>query len=428
VASSRTRTGIAAVASVAAGGAALAVHRRRTGYAEEGYELSGELDVGAPEFLRALEALTGAPVSEGNDLRVLINGDEIFPVVLETVAAATKTLNLLTFVYWQGEIAVSVAEALSERARAGVRCNVLLDAIGAARMDAGLVRAMEDAGVRVERFRPIKPYTITKADHRTHRKVIVADGSVGMTGGMGIAEEWTGNAEDPDHWRDTHVRVSGPVVRALQGAFLENWLEATGELLVGDGYLPELDPVDDGAPMQVVVSGPGVNHTNTEAMYFLAIASARHTIQMTTAYFAPRPMFVEALRAAAGRGVDVQIIVPGPHIDRQVVRSAGRAEYAALLEAGISIFEYQPTMLHAKTLVIDGHWCSIGSANFDNRSFALNDEATLCVQSTRVADQLVHIFENDREKSERIDESRWSWRSPHHRVAEAGARLLRREL
>jgi cardiolipin synthase len=428
MASSRTRIGISAAACLAACGVATAVHRRRSGYAEQGYELNGELDVGTRDFLRALEALTGAPMSEGNDLRVLINGDEIFPVVLETIAAAKKTLNLLTFVYWRGEIAVQVAEAVSERSRAGVRCNVLLDAFGAARMDARLVQAMQDAGVRVEHFRPIKPYTLTKADHRTHRKVIVADGSVGMTGGVGIATEWTGNAQDPDHWRDTHVRVSGPVVRALQGAFLENWLEATGELLAGDGYLPELDPVADGAPMQVVVSGPGVNHTNTEAMYFLAIASARHTIQLTTAYFAPRPMFVEALRAAARRGVDVQIIVPGPHIDKQVVRSAGRAVYAPLLEAGISVYEYQPTMLHAKTLVIDGRWCSIGSANFDNRSFALNDEATLCVQSTRVADQLAHVFENDRELGEQITESSWTWRSPHHRIAEAGARLLRREL
>ncbi len=428
MASARTRIGITAAACVAAGGVAIGVHRRRSGYAEQGYELNGELDVGTPDFLRALEALTGAPVTEGNDLRVLTNGDEIFPVVLETIAASRKTLNLLTFVYWRGEIAVQVAEAVSERSRAGVRCSVLLDAFGAARMDARLVEAMQDAGVRVEYFRPIKPHSITKADHRTHRKVIVADGSVGMTGGVGIAEEWTGNAEDPDHWRDTHVRVSGPVVRALQGAFLENWLEATGELLAGDDYLPELDPVADGAPMQVVVSGPGVNHTNTEAMYFLAIASARHTIQMTTAYFAPRPMFVEALRAAARRGVDVQIIVPGPHIDKHVVRSAGRAVYAPLLEAGVSIYEYQPTMLHAKTLVIDGRWCSIGSANFDNRSFALNDEATLCVQSTRVTDQLAHAFENDREVSLQIQESSWTWRSPHHRIAEAGARLLRREL
>jgi len=295
-------------------------------------------------------------------------------------------------------------------------------------MDGGLVALREAAGVHVERFRPFKPYTITKADHRTHRKVIVADGAVGMVGGVGIASEWTGNAQDPDHWRDTHVRVVWPVVRALQGAFLENWLEATGELLAGDDHLPDLEPITDGAPMQVVVSGPGVNHTNTEAMYFLAIASARHTIQMTTAYFAPRPMFVEALEAAAARGVSVEIIVPGPHIDKQLVRSAGRAVYADLLDSGISICEYQPTMLHAKTLVIDGRWCSIGSANFDNRSFALNDEATLCVQSERVAEQLATAFAADRGQSERIEPSRWTWRSPVERAAEAVATLTRREL
>jgi len=287
---------------------------------------------------------------------------------------------------------------------------------------------MRDAGVHVELFRPIKPYTLTKADHRTHRKVIVADGTVGMVGGVGIASEWIGNAQDSDHWRDTHVRVVGPVVRALQGAFLENWLEATGELLSGDDYLPDLEPVADGAPMQVVVSGPGVNHTNTEAMYFLAIASARDTIELTTAYFAPRPMFVEALQAAAARGVSVEIIVPGPHIDKQLVRSAGRAVYADLLDAGVSIYEYQPTMLHAKTLVIDGRWCSIGSANFDNRSFALNDEATLCVRSERVAGQLAAAFAVDRDRSERIERSRWTWRSPVERAAEAVATLTRREL
>ncbi len=426
--SQRLRLGIAAGVGLAATGTAALVHRHRTGYAEKGYELDGELDVGSPEFLRALEALTGAHVSTGNDLRVLFNGDEIFPELLQTIAEARRTLNLLTFVYWRGDIAVEVARAVSERARAGVRCNVLLDAFGAARMDEGLVQTMRDAGVRVEPFRPIKAYTITKADHRTHRKVIVADGAVGMIGGVGIASEWTGNAQDPDHWRDTHARVRGPVVRALQGAFLENWLEATGELLGGDDYLPHLDPIADGAPMQVVVSGPGVNHTNTEAMYFLAIASARHTIELTTAYFAPRPMFVEALRAAAARGVKVEIIVPGPYIDKQLVRSAGRAVYARLLDAGVSVHEYQPTMLHAKTLVIDGRWCSIGSANFDNRSFALNDEATLCVQSEDAAEQLATAFAADKERSERIERSRWTLRSPVERAREAVATLTRREL
>jgi len=185
--SQRARFGITAGLGVAAVGVATLIHRHRTGYAERGYELNGELDVGTPEFLRALEALTGAPASEGNDLRVLFNGDEIFPVLLETIAAASRTLNLLTFVYWRGEIAGEVARAVSERARAGVRCNVLLDAFGAARMDERLVQTMRDAGVHVELFRPIKPYTLTKADHRTHRKVIVADGTVGMVGGVGIA-------------------------------------------------------------------------------------------------------------------------------------------------------------------------------------------------------------------------------------------------
>lgn len=415
-------------ASVAAGTAAAAAHRRRLDYAEEGYRLGCELEVGSPEFLRAMEALTSAPVSLGNDLDVLVNGDQIFPAMLEAISEARRTLNLLTFVYWRGEIAVQVAEAIAGRARAGVRCNVLLDAFGAARMDDTLVDRMLAAGVRVERFRPIRPYAPGKADHRTHRKVLVADGAVGMTGGVGIASEWTGNAEDPDHWRDTHVRVRGPVVRALQGAFIENWLEASGELLAGDDYLPELEPVTDGAPMQVVVSSAGVGHTNTEAMYFLAIASARRSIRLTTAYFAPRPMFVEALCAAAERGVDIQVLVPGRHIDKPIVRAAGRVTYQRLLEVGAAVYEYLPTMLHAKTLVIDDCWCSIGSANFDNRSFALNDEATLCVQSTRVAELLNTVFDEDLRNARRIRADEHARRSPLSRLAETGATLVRREL
>ncbi len=348
--------------------------------------------------------------------------------MLDTIRGAQRTLNLLTFVYWRGQIAVDVAEAVIERARAGVRCCVLLDAFGSAQMDDRLVGSMQEAGVQVSRFRPIRPSAIRSADHRTHRKIVVADGRIGMTGGVGIAAEWTGNAQDPDHWRDTHARVTGPVVRALQGAFFENWLEATGEVLSGDGYLPVLEPLADGAPMQLVASRAGVGQTNTEAMYFLAIASARRTIRLTTAYFAPRPTFVEALRAAAQRGVDVQVIVPGPHIDKRIVRAAGQAVYQPLLDAGVSIMEYQPTMLHAKTLVIDEAWCAIGSANFDNRSFALNDEATLCVQSSTVAEQLTAGFESDRAASLAIHPTDWRRRSPARRAAEAAATLLRREL
>ena len=252
---------------------------------------------------------------------------------------------------------------------------------------------------------------------------------MGLTGGVGIAEEWTGNAQDPDHWRDTHVEVEGPVVRGLQGAFAENWLEATGRVLAGDRYLPELDPREgEGAPMQVMRSSAGVGDTNAEALYFLAISAARESVDLTSAYFAPRPAFTRALTEAAEQGTRVRVLVPGPHIDKELVRTAGRASYGELLEAGVRIFEYQPTMLHAKTLVVDRAWASVGSVNFDNRSFGLNDEATLCAQSERVAGELDQLFEADLEQAEEIDPERWKRRSPWLRSREAASRLVRREL
>jgi cardiolipin synthase len=402
-------------------------HRREQG---DGYTLHGhaDLDVGQAEFMRAAETLTGAPISTGDDVDLLINGDEIFPAFLETIEQAEHTINLVTYVCWRGDIVDEVAAALCARAREGVEVNVLLDAVGTAKMRRDVVRDMQEAGVRVARFRPIKPYAIRRVANRTHRKILVADGRVGMTGGLGIAEEWTGNAQDPEHWRDTHVRVRGPVVRGLQGAFAENWLEATGEVLAGPHHLPDLDPVEDGAPMQVVRSSATVGDTDMEAMYFLALASAKTSIDLTAAYFAPRPAFTEALEDAAQRGVRVRILVPGPHIDKEFVRVAGRAEYERLIDAGAEIYEYQPTMLHAKTLCIDGVWSSVGSVNFDNRSFQLHDEATLCVQSERLAARLTEQFERDLEASEAVDAARWSDRPRWQRAQEQALKLARREL
>jgi cardiolipin synthase len=400
-------------------------HRREGGH---GYRLVGEVDVAGEGFLRATEALTGAPVSYGNDVELLVNGDNIFPAFLETIKGAEHTINLLTYVYWTGDIAHEVANALCSKASAGVTCNVLLDALGALKMDAGLISKMEEAGVNVHRFRPVKPYAIRRVANRTHRKILVADGNIGMTGGVGIAEEWTGNAQDPDHWRDTHVRVRGPVVRGLQGAFAENWLEATGEVLAGDTYLPELGPVDGGGAMQVMRSSAGVGDTDAEALYYLAVASARRSLDLTSAYFAPRPAFTEALVAAAQRGAEVRVLVPGPYIDKRVVRSAGRSSYGRLLEGGVRVFEYQPTMLHAKALVIDGVWSSVGSVNFDNRSFQLNDETTLTVWSREFARELLDVFESDIEQSEEIEPEAWSKRPLAQRAREESSRLLRREL
>ena len=401
-------------------------HRREQGH---GYRLRGErLDVADREFLHAAEALTGAPISDGNDVELLINGDRIFPAFLEAIERAERTVDLLTYVYWRGDIAHDVAQLLCRRARDGLEVNVLLDWIGTAKMDSGLIDRMRDAGVCVAKFRPLKPYAVRRLNNRTHRKLLIADGRVGMTGGVGIAEEWTGDAQDPDHWRDTHVRVRGPVVRHLQGAFAENWLEATGDALVGPGYLPDLEPVTEGGPMQVVRSKAGVGDTNVEALYLLAIESARETLDLTAAYFAPRPAFVQVLCDAAKRGVCVRLLVPGPHIDKEFVRIAGRAAYDALLDCGVEIYEYQPTMLHAKSLCIDGAWASVGSVNFDNRSFQLHDEATLCVQSARFAAQLSEQFERDLDVSEQIRPGAFHRRGLHHRFAERALGLARREL
>jgi cardiolipin synthase len=400
-------------------------HRRESGH---GYDLRGKLDVREPEFLRAAEALTGAPISTGDEVELLINGDRIFPRYLETIRSAKQTICLVTYVYWRGQIAHDVADALCERASAGVECNVIIDAVGGMKLERDVVDRMIEAGVRVSRFRPPKPYAVRRLTNRTHRKILVADGCVGLTGGVGIAEEWTGDAQDPDHWRDTHVRVEGPVVRGLFGAFAENWLEATGEVLVGQDYLPDIAEREGGGPMMVVRSSAGVGDTNVEALYYLAIAAARETIDLTAAYFVPRPAFTEALQDAAERGVRVRVLVPGANIDKPPVRVAGRASYDDLLEAGVELFEYQPTMLHAKTMTVDGCWSSVGSVNFDNRSFQLHDEATLCVSSEAFAGELTAQFERDLERSAAIEPGRWRRRGPAQRGLEASLKLARREL
>ena len=239
-------------------------HRREGGH---GYALRGEADVRAGRLMQAAEALTGAPVSLGNRADLLVNGDRIFPAYLDAIDEAQETVNLLTYAYWRGDIADQVAGALRARARAGVECNVLLDAVGAAQMDHKLVKSMRDDGVTVRYFRPPKLYAVRRLQNRTHRKLLILDGRVGFTGGVGIAEEWTGDAQDPDHWRDTHVRVRGPVVRGLQGAFAESWLEATGDVLAGERYLPDLDPLEGGWPMQVMRSSASVGDSNAEALY-----------------------------------------------------------------------------------------------------------------------------------------------------------------
>jgi cardiolipin synthase len=403
-----------------------AAQYRRT--AAKGYQLQDPPTPGTADFARLVEALTVAPLRQGNRVTVLRNGREIFPAMLEAIQHAKETVNFATYVYWTGSIAPQFAEALAERAAAGVEVNVLLDAVGAAKMDHGLADQLAQAGATVAWFRPPKWYTLHKLNNRTHRKILVVDGNVGFTGGVGIAEEWTGNCEDPEHWRDTHVRVEGPVVRDLLSGFVDNWAEATGCILSGRQHLPDVRGFDDGIQAQVTRSTAQKGSTDAEQLFYAAIACARERIWLTTAYFAPRRAFVDVLCDAIGRGVDVRVLTNGPHTDREVVRQAGRRCYEQLLACGGRLFEYQRTMLHAKVLLVDSHWVTVGSVNFDNRSFALNDELNISFRDPGVVAELEKHFLADLEDARELNLAAWRARPLAMRARELASALVRREL
>ena len=403
-----------------------AAQYRRT--AARGFDLVDPPQPGTPDFALLVEVLTVAPLRQGNRITILRNGREIFPAMLEAIRAARQTIDFATYVYWTGSIAPEFADALAERASAGVAVNVLLDAVGAAKMDRALVERLEAAGARVAWFRTPRWYTLQKLNNRTHRKILVVDGGVGFTGGVGIAEEWTGDCQDPGHWRDTHVRVEGPVVRDLLGGFLDNWAEATGAILAGPVHLPDLRGFDDGVQAQVTRSAAEKGSTDAEQLFYSAIGGARSRIWITTAYFAPRQAFVDALCAAVERGVDVRVLTNGPHIDKQVVRQAGRRCYQRLLDCGVRVFEYQRTMLHAKVLLVDDQWATIGSINFDNRSFALNDELNISFRDPGLVAALEKQCLEDLEDASEIDAATWRARPLPARAREIGSALVRREL
>ena len=325
-----------------------------------------------------------------------------------------------------GHMADTLAEILVERAKAGVRVFVLYDAFGTVDMPAPHREALRAAGVLVEPFRPIRLSTLHLAQNRSHVRGIIIDGRIGWTGGFGIDEKWYGNGQTHSAWRETNARFEGPAVRQLQAAFAAAWVEATGELVTGRG---SLETYADGVDMAGLLStSPTLGSTAAERFYALSIAAARKSLYITNSYFAPDRSFVEMLAAAARRGVDVRVLTAGPLTDVAVVRLAGRASYDRLLAAGVRIYEWRPTTLHAKTFVIDGEWATIGSMNFDNRSLALNDEATLMVRDRTFGHRMDDIFMADLTNAEAITAERFHQRSWIARVAEQAAGLFTRVL
>ncbi|MBC8105451.1 MAG: cardiolipin synthase [Anaerolineae bacterium] len=391
------------------------------------HELNHLYKVDEEQFLRSVGNLLPPAILQGNKITPLINGDQIFPAMLDGIRSARKTITFETFIYWSGKIGGEFASALTERARAGVKVHVLLDWLGSNKVDEQLLRMMTDAGASVERYHPLRWYNVSRINNRTHRKLLVIDGRIGFTGGVGIADEWLGNAQDADHWRDSHFKLEGPAVAQMQSAFMDNWMTTEACVLHGDEYFPKLEPEGE-SPAQVFQSSPEEGAESVRLMYLLSITAAAHSIRLGTAYFVPDDLTIDAIVAARKRGVRVEIIVPGKNIDTQTVRRASRSRWGPLLEAGVDIFEYQPTMYHCKVVIVDDLWVSVGSTNFDNRSFRLNDEANLNVYDRDLAAHQTQCFEQDKTRSKQITLEAWKSRPLQEKAIEHLAGLLRWQL
>ena len=376
---------------------------------------------------RALSANLNAPLLDGNAIDALLNGDEIFPAMLEAIRQATNSVHLLTYIYWQGAISHQFGEELCAAAKRGVQVRLLVDAVGGAKMSSGMVNELRAAGCMFAWYRPLRWYNIGRFNDRTHRKVMVVDGRIGFTGGVGIAEVWTGHAQDPEHWRDDHFRIRGPVVRYLQGSFAVNWRQATGEVLVGAALFPDLPDAGD-IRVVAVDAAPSVRISTIGFAYWLFFHTAREEIRITTPYYVPDPRLHLGLTTAAQRGVKVTLLVPGPHIDTQLVSHASKTYYRQLLQAGVVIHEYQPSMIHTKTVTVDGAYALLGSPNFDTRSFGLNYEEALVVYDRALTQTLNRSFEDDLGNARQVtlrEVEGWSVRA---RAVNHLARMLRAQL
>ncbi len=373
--------------------------------------------VSDPQFRREMSVLLGPAILGGNQVTALQNGSEIFPAMLLAIRSAQVSITFETYIYWSGETGREFSDALSERARAGVPVTVTIDWVGSIKMDQSLLDSMESAGVQVQRYRPLNWYHLGSMNNRTHRKLLVVDGRIGFTGGVGIADQWTGDGGDPEHWRDSHFRIEGPAVAQFQAAFNDNWIKTTGQVLNGPAYFPALQPAGE-MDAHLFIASPAGGSESMHLMYLLAIAAAESTIDLAASYFVPDQLLIEALVAARRRDVRVRIMLPGPHIDALTVKIASKADWGALLRAGAEIYVYQPTMLHTKLLVIDTELVSVGSTNFDIRSIRLNDEASLNVYHRDFAAAMTAVFEADLLAARPYSLAEWERRPMREKLSE----------
>jgi len=399
-----------------------------TGHGEKiiRYELTHRFAVEDPQFLRSMGELLGPAILSGNRVTALQNGDQIFPAMLEAIRGAKESITFETYIYWSGDIGQEFSDALCERATAGVQIHVLLDWLGTDKIDAKFLTAMKGAGIEVERYHPLRWYNWSRLNNRTHRKLLVVDGRIGFTGGVGIADAWAGNARAKDHWRDSHYKIEGPAVAQMQAAFGDNWIKTRAKVLFGSAYYPELTKIGH-SHAQVFKSSPDEGSESVRLMYLLSIASATKSIRLQAAYFVPDDLTIDTLVTARKRGVKIEIIVPGPQTDSEIVQGASRSRWPELLDVGVLIYEYQPSLYHCKVLIVDDVWVSVGSTNFDNRSFRLNDEANLNIYDAIFAAEQNVVFERDKKASRLMTRTEFNNRSLLGKMFDALAGLFRQQ-
>ena len=376
---------------------------------------------------RRLEVIIGKPFTEGNELTVLRNGNRIFPAMLEAIRSAERTVDFMTFVYWKGDIAREFAATCAAKASEGVRVRLLIDALGGRLIDKDLVDTMSEAGVEVEWFRKPLMKSPFKANHRLHRKVLVVDERVAFTGGVGIAQEWCGDARDEREWRDTHVRVTGPAVDGLASAFIQDWAE-TGRPMYGERDRFPIQEQAGTSMVQIVRGSASLGWDDMQSVFHVMMASARSRLRIATAYFAPDEPFIETLCQAVARGVEVQVLLPGPHADKRVCQLASEAVYERLTDCGVAIWNFQPSMMHAKIMTVDGYAALIGSSNFNRRSLDHDEEVVLAALDESFVALLDEQYDDDLTRSERIDPGRWQDRSAPQRLLETATKPIRRWL
>ena len=399
----------------------------RAGEKQIRYELPHRFSVNDPQFLRSMGSLLGPAIVGGNRVIALQNGDEIFPAMLNAIRAARETITFETYIYWSGEVGRKFSEALCERGKAGVKVHVMLDWVGAGKIEHKYLDDLKSAGVEVEFYHPLRWYNAARFNNRTHRKLLVVDGKIGFTGGVGIADQWDGHAQSKDHWRDSHYQIEGPAVAQMQAAFTDNWIKTRARVFFGPEYFPELKSVGE-SQAQIFKSSRGEGSESVRLMYLLSIASATNTIRLQAAYFVPDDLAIETFTSARKRGVKVEIIVPGPHSDTQLVKAASRSRWGELIDAGVQIYEYQPTMYHCKVIIVDDVWVSVGSTNFDDRSFRLNDEANLNIYDASFAGDQVKVFEDDKRSSRLMSRAEFKNRSKIGKLMDELAGTLSRQL